>query len=134
MPQACDNGGLKGADICNFGSDPSYVVRARLTAASEATGDAGTEAVTAAVGHALDQSVGPGQYTISRHEAVGPKVGRELQGKAFMAILLSFVVTLIYLAFRFEWRFGPPPPPAAAHGRVATPALIPLMHPPGSPL
>src|SRR3989442_4844880 len=134
MPQACDNGGLKGADICNFGSDPSYVVRARLTAASEATGDAGTEAVTAAVGHALDQSVGPGQYTISRHEAVGPKVGRELQGKAFMAILLSFVVTLIYLAFRFEWRFGLAALVADAPQVVAPNALLHVLQLPVRPL
>jgi preprotein translocase subunit SecF len=35
---------------------------------------------------------------------VGPKVGSELQQKALIAILFSFVTTLIYLAFRFEWR------------------------------
>ncbi|HLQ58678.1 MAG TPA: protein translocase subunit SecF [Gemmatimonadales bacterium] len=125
---ALDNVGLRGADIQTFGSDTSYVIRARLTATSEATGDAGNEAVTAAVGKALDQSVGPGQYTILRHEAVGPKVGRELQGKAFMAILLSFVVTLIYLAFRFEWRFGLAAVVATAHDVVATIAFISVMH------
>jgi preprotein translocase SecF subunit len=39
-------------------------------------------------------------------DAVGPKVGSELQRKAGLAILMSFALTLIYLAFRFEWRFG----------------------------
>src|SRR5207253_818539 len=83
------NVGLKGADIQNFGSDTSYVVRARLGA--EATqGEAGTQAVADAVARALDQSAGPRQYRIERREAVGPKVGRELQGKALVAILLSF--------------------------------------------
>ncbi len=125
---ALDNVGLRGADILTFGSDTSYVIRARLTATSEATGDAGTEAVTDAVGKALDQSVGPGQYTILRHEAIGPKVGRELQGKALMAILLSFVVTLIYLAVRFEWRFGLAAVVATAHDVVATIAFISVMH------
>ena len=77
---ALDNVGLKGADIQNFGSDTSYVVRARLGAAAT-QGEAGTQAVADAVGRALDQSAGPGQYRIERREAVGPKVGRDLSGR-----------------------------------------------------
>ena len=124
---ALDNVGLKGADIYNFGSDTSYVVRARLgNKASE--GDAGTQAVADSVAHALDQSVGAGQYHIAQRQSVGPKVGRELQGKALMAILLSFVVTLIYLAVRFEWRFGLAAVIATAHDVVATVAFISVMH------
>ncbi|HEV8381620.1 MAG TPA: protein translocase subunit SecF [Gemmatimonadales bacterium] len=125
---ALDNVALHGADIQTFGSDTSYLIRARLTATDAATGDAGTEAVAAAVGRALDQSVGAGQYSIARREAVGPKVGRELQGKALAAILLSFVVTLIYLAFRFEWRFGLAAVVATAHDVIATIAFISVMH------
>ncbi|HTI06225.1 MAG TPA: protein translocase subunit SecF [Gemmatimonadales bacterium] len=124
---ALDNVGLNGADIQNFGSDTSYVIRARLNEKGD-QGDAGTQAVASAVGRALDQSVGPGQYRIERREAVGPKVGRELQGKAFLAILFSFVVTLIYLAFRFEWRFGLAATVATAHDVVATIAFISVLH------
>jgi preprotein translocase subunit SecF len=124
---ALDNAGLQGAEVSNFGSDTSYVVRARVGhEASE--GDAATQAVADAVGRAFDQSVGAGQYRIERREAVGPKVGRELQGKALMAILLSFVVTLIYLAFRFEWRFGLAAVVATAHDVIATIAFISVMH------
>jgi len=124
---ALDNVGLKGADVYNFGSDTSYVVRARL--GEQATeGDAGTQAVADSVARALDQSVGPGQYHIAQRQSVGPKVGRELQGKALMAILLSFVVTLVYLAFRFEWRFGLAAVVATAHDIVATIAFISVMH------
>ena len=124
---ALDNVGLRGADIQNFGSDTSYVVRARL-GAEAAQGEAGTQAVADAVARALDQSAGSGQYQILRREAVGPKVGRELQGKALAAILVSFVVTLIYLAVRFEWRFGLAAVVATAHDVVATIAFISLMH------
>ncbi len=124
---ALDNAGLQGAEMSNFGSDTSYVVRARL--GHEASqGEAGTQAVADAVARAFDQSVGAGQYRIERREAVGPKVGQELQGKALMAILLSFVVTLIYLAFRFEWRFGLAAVVATAHDVVATIAFISVMH------
>ena len=124
---ALDQVGLRGADIYNFGSDTSYQVRARLGKdASE--GDAGTQAVADSVARALDVSVGAGQYHIAQQQSVGPKVGRELQGKALMAILLSFVVTLVYLAFRFEWRFGLAAVVATAHDVVATVAFISLMH------
>src|SRR5881396_3303770 len=124
---ALDRAGLTGADVYNFGSDTSYVVRARL-GGEASQGEAGTQAVADAVARALDQAVGPGQYRIERRVAVGPKVGRELQGKAVMAILFSFVVTLVYLAFRFEWRFGLAAVVATAHDIVATIAFISVMH------
>lgn len=49
---------------------------------------------------------GEDAFQIVRTEAVGPKVGSELQERALIAILISFVLTLAYLAIRFEWRFG----------------------------
>jgi preprotein translocase subunit SecF len=125
---ALDNVGLNGAEIQTFGSDTSYVIRARLAHSAGTTDETSSQAVATAVGRALDQSVGAGQYTVSRTEAVGPKVGRELQGKALLAILLSFVVTLVYLAFRFEWRFGLAAVVATAHDVVATVAFISVMH------
>ncbi|PYO90208.1 MAG: protein translocase subunit SecF, partial [Gemmatimonadetes bacterium] len=117
---ALDNAGLNGAEIQTFGSDTSFVVRARLAHSAGTTEQTSTEAVVTAIRQALDQSVGAGQYTVGITEAVGPKVGRELQGKALMAILLSFIVTLIYLAVRFEWRFGLAAVVATAHDVVAT--------------
>jgi preprotein translocase subunit SecF len=124
---ALDQRGLHGADVYNFGSDTSYVVRARLGAAAS-EGDAGTQAVADSVSRALDQVAGTGQYQIAQRQSVGPKVGRELQGKALMAILLSFVVTMIYLAVRFEWRFGLAAVVATAHDVIATIAFISVMH------
>src|SRR6266550_1727967 len=123
---ALDQVGLSGADIYNFGADTSYVVRARL-GAEAAQGEAGTQAVADAVARALDQSVGAGQYRLARREAVGPKVGRELQSKATIAILISFLVTLIYLAIRFEWRFGLAAVVATAHDVLTTLAFIAIL-------
>ena len=51
-------------------------------------------------------------------------MGRELQGKAFLAIFFSFVVTLIYLAIRFEWRFGLAAVLATFHDILTTIAFI----------
>ena len=61
---------------------------------------------------------------MQRTEAVGPKVGGELRTKAIYAILLSFLATLLYLAWRFEWRFGIAAVVATAHDILATLAFI----------
>jgi len=125
--QALDDVGLHGAEIQSFGSETSYVIRARITAEG-ATTEAGTQAVATVVRRALDASVGAGQYSVVRTEEVRPKVGKELQGKAFLAIILSFFVTLVYLAARFEWRFGLAAVLATAHDVLATIAFISVMH------
>ncbi|HJS44401.1 MAG TPA: protein translocase subunit SecF [Gemmatimonadales bacterium] len=116
---ALTNGGVTGAEVNTFGSETEYSVKARVSAERAGT-EAGTEETVSAVQRALDAGLGNGTYTIVRREAVGPKVGRELQGKALIAILFSFVVTLMYLAVRFEWRFGLAAIAATAHDILAT--------------
>ena len=120
---ALTDAGLTGAEVKTFGSDREYAIRARVSEASAGT-DAGTQETVRAVQRALDAQLGAGTDTIVRGEAVTPKVGSELQEKAIIAILFSFVVTLIYLAFRFEWRFGLAAIVATAHDILATIAFI----------
>jgi preprotein translocase subunit SecF len=122
---ALDAAGIRDAEIQQFGSPNEYVIRARVgTGAPVAEGS--TEATAAAVDSALTRGLGPApeHYKIVRTEAVGPKVGRELQGKAFLAILCSFLVTLVYLAIRFEWRFGLAAVLATVHDILTTIAFI----------
>ena len=120
-----DAAGIHGAEIKSFGSDTSYSITARLGEnVTSPGGDA--EATSAAVAKALDAKIGPApeNYQIAQHQAVGPKVGRELQGKALLAIFLSFFVTLAYLAWRFEWRFGLAAVLATFHDILTTIAFI----------
>ncbi|MBL8026691.1 MAG: protein translocase subunit SecF [Fibrobacteres bacterium] len=57
----------------------------------------------------------PGKYEVMREEAVGPKIGSELKTQALWATILSLLAIILYIAFRFEFKFG-----------VA--AVIPLFH------
>ncbi len=116
--------GIQGAELQTFGSDRELVIRARV--ARQGTDANDTPATSGAVRTALDQTIGAGQYTVVRTEAVGPKVGSELRQKAVIAILLSFAVVLMYLAIRFEWRFGVAAVIATAHDVVAALAFIGL--------
>jgi len=76
------------------------------------------------VSAALQGAFGPESFQIIRTEAVGPRVGEELQQRALLAILISFVLTLIYVAFRFEWRFGVAAIVATAHDILITLGFI----------
>jgi preprotein translocase subunit SecF len=120
-----DRQGIHGAEIQNFGSDNEYVIRARVARPGSDAND--TQATARAVGLALDNVLGPGNYTVLRTEAVGPKVGGELRQKAFLAIFLSFFAVLAYLAYRFEWRFGLAAVIATAHDILATIAFIGVL-------
>ncbi|HYE12645.1 MAG TPA: protein translocase subunit SecF [Patescibacteria group bacterium] len=50
------------------------------------------------------------KYTISAtniaFETIGPTVGKELSMQALIAVLLAFAGIMIYVSFRFEWKFG----------------------------
>ncbi|HGF6563424.1 TPA: protein translocase subunit SecF [Campylobacter jejuni] len=47
-----------------------------------------------------------GKFEVRRADVVGPKVGDELRNKGLMAIAVSLIAILIYIALRFEWRFA----------------------------
>lgn len=117
--------GIRGAEIQQFGSNREFVIRA-LTAKEGADAD-DTQATSQAVTAALDASVGAGAYTVLKTEAVGPKVGSELRSQALWLVLFSFVAVLLYLAFRFEWRFGVAAVVATIHDIVAAIAFVGLV-------
>ncbi len=55
---------------------------------------------------ALGTKFPAGSFSIERVEMVGPKVGKDLQHRAVIAVLLSWALMLVYIAFRFEFKFG----------------------------
>jgi preprotein translocase subunit SecF len=126
LRSALDAQGIRSAEIQSFGSAQEYVIRART--AKEGTDADNTQETARAIAGALDQELGAGSYTIARTEAVGPKVGGELRQKAFLAILLSFVAVLAYLAYRFEWRFGLAAVIATGHDILATIGFIAILN------
>ena len=50
--------------------------------------------------------VDTGKFEIRRVDMVGAKVGSELREKGLMSLLLAIIGILIYVSFRFEWRFA----------------------------
>jgi preprotein translocase subunit SecF len=92
--------------------------------------EAGGSALSVAdeVKSALEAKFGPGSFTVKEAHTIGPRVGDELRRGAVLAVLFSFFITMVYLAWRFEWRFGVAAVLATAHDIIATIAFIKLMH------
>jgi preprotein translocase subunit SecF len=109
-------GRFPGTEITNFGDQNEFLIRT-------GTFTAGNVNAADAIVSELRQTRG-NNFTVVRTEAVGPKVGRELTRNAIIAMLLSFAATLIYLAFRFEWRFGAAAVIATMHDTLITLLLI----------
>lgn len=64
---------------------------------------------------------------IKRIEFVGPTVGSELAQDGILAICAALVCILIYIAFRFEWRFGTGAVVALAHDVIITAGYLSLF-------
>jgi preprotein translocase subunit SecF len=124
---ALDQGGIHDAEIQQFGSPTEFTIRAQDKREANAQ-NAGAESISKQIEAVLDQRFGKGSYTTVRTEAVGPRVGEELRRNALYAILASFVLTLLYLAVRFQLRFGLAAVLATAHDILTTLAFIKLMH------
>lgn len=88
---------FEGASISEFGSPDEVVIRVR-TSSSSVTSDMGDVA--------REALLGSGNFEIRRVDIVGPKVGDELREKGIMAMVLAVIGILIYVSFRFEWRFA----------------------------
>ena len=122
---ALSDAGIAGAEIRTFGTPHDLQIKVALASEDAVLS---TQETGRRVDAALTAAFGKDGYTTQRVEAIGPKVGSELRTKAFLAILLSFSATLLYLWFRFEWRFGIAAIAATLHDIVATVAFISVMN------
>ena len=124
---ALDAAGIRGAEVQRFGGADEFIVRAQETSlVSEQA--AGAEKVADRIKAALATSLGQNTFTVVRTESISPKVGDELSRNAVIAMVLVSLATLIYLAFRFEWRFGVAAVVGTLHDTLITIAFIKLLH------
>lgn len=68
--------------------------------------DVEAEHLDQAISQALARAFGEKGFEVRRVEMVGPKVGKDLRRKGILSVLYAVVFMLIYIAWRFEFRFG----------------------------
>ncbi len=87
----------EGAAVTYFGSNEEIVIRTKMS--SKALGEDISDKMT----QLLKDT---GKFEVRRVDMVGAKVGSELREKGLMSMFLAILGILIYVSFRFEWRFA----------------------------
>ena len=91
--------GMGSSSIQQFGSDRDILINAERF--SETLGD-----LRATVKNQLEKDFPPESFEVVRVEMVGPKVGRDLREKAILSIFYALIGIVIYISWRFEFRFA----------------------------
>jgi len=93
--------GLRNLVVQRFGleEEHEYLVRVEQM-------ETDLDELSGKIEQALKERYGAESLEVRRTEIVGPKVGAELRRKGFLAVLYSIVGILIYITWRFEFRFA----------------------------
>ncbi|HEU4364915.1 MAG TPA: protein translocase subunit SecF [Candidatus Krumholzibacteria bacterium] len=108
--------GFEGAEITRFGEAGDYLIKVKSVGDAAGVAERLKTAVSAGVG---GQSV-----DLRRVESVGPKIGSELRTAAFWAVMYSLLGILIYVSFRFDFRFAVASIIATGHDVLITLAFL----------
>lgn len=106
--------GYSDAVVQSFGSTTDVLVRLAGDSA-----DLGSDVATALRKIDADTS-----FEVKRVEFVGPQVGEELRDQGGLAMLLALGGILLYLAFRFQWKFGVGAVGSLAHDIIVTLGIL----------
>ena len=92
---ALEKGGFQGATIQQVGEGNKILIRARE---SEGTADK--------IQAAFKQEFPGNSFEVDSIMEIGPVIGKALQRDALIAITVSIIAIIIYIAMRFEFKFG----------------------------
>lgn len=81
--------------------------------------------VAEAVGKALNAA--GLEATVKRSEFVGPQVGKELAEDGVIAVVFVILTIMLYVAMRFEWRFGVAAIAGEAHDVIIALGFVSLL-------
>jgi preprotein translocase subunit SecF len=96
--------GLKDVSVQNFGSSRDVLIRLPLKEVQGSTQSVEMQKQATAIINALKATDASAQ--VKRVDFVGGQVGKELATDGGLALLFVCIGIVIYLAFRFEWRFA----------------------------
>lgn len=114
------NGGYAESVVQYFGSNKDVLVRIPL---SEENSDA---EVSTRIVELLNGS-SAGDAEVRSVEFVGPTFGKELFEKGILALVYALIGVMIYVAFRFEWKFSLGSVVALIHDILITVGLFSIL-------
>ncbi|MBX3307859.1 MAG: protein translocase subunit SecF [Nitrospira sp.] len=94
-----ETNGLGDAELQEFGQDNKLLIRVKTSTTIE-------EKVAERVVAIFSKDFPNNKFVVDSTTEIGPTIGKKLQEDALVAIVISFVGIILYIAARFELRFG----------------------------
>lgn len=116
-----EKSGFKDASLQEFAEPNKLLVRLKRT-------DADLRSVSKAIGEIFVKGLPDNKYSVESTTEVGPTVGKKLQHDALLAVGISLLGILIYVAWRFEFRFGVAAVIATFHDVLAVMGLLYILN------
>lgn len=120
LRKTLDDAGFNDATVQNFGTTKDVLIRLKLHegVSSKDLSDKVLEVIN-------KNTAEPA--SLRRVEFVGPQVGDDLAEDGFLALLYSTIGILIYVAWRFEWKFSVGSVIATFHDVIVTMGFFSLL-------
>ncbi|WP_455241929.1 protein translocase subunit SecF [Petrachloros mirabilis] len=97
--KALETNGLGNAELQEFGQDNKLLIRVKASTTIE-------EKTAERVVDVFKKEFPSNNFVVDSSTEIGPTIGKKLQEDAMIAIFVSFVGIILYIAARFEFRFG----------------------------
>ncbi|GMV51481.1 protein translocase subunit SecF [Nitrospirales bacterium NOB] len=97
--RALETNGLQSAELQEFTQDNKLLVRVKASTTIE-------EKIAERVVAVFSKEFPGNKFVVDSSTEIGPTIGKKLQEDAMIAVLISFVGIVAYIAVRFELRFG----------------------------
>ncbi|MEE9203699.1 MAG: protein translocase subunit SecF [Nitrospirales bacterium] len=96
---ALESNGLEEAELQEFVRGNKLLIRVKAATTIE-------EKIADRVVAIFSQEFPQNRFVVDSSTEIGPTIGKKLQQDALLAILISFAGIILYIAARFEFRFG----------------------------
>jgi preprotein translocase subunit SecF len=117
--EALSKNGIRDSEPQQFADGRTVMIR--LKRGGEVTG------TSEVIQNALRKEFGDNPFTVESSSEVGPAIGKELQQKALIAVAISLLGIILYIAWRFEFRFGVAATVATFHDVLAVLGVVFVM-------
>jgi len=97
--KALESNGVSNAELQEFGQDNKLLIRVKASTTIE---EKTAERVMAVFAKEFPDN----KFVVDSTTEIGPTIGKKLQEDALIAIIISFAGIILYVAARFELRFG----------------------------
>ncbi len=117
LRSAIRKGGITAEEVKSYGAENQFLIRLKETGK-----------ISEKIDEALKAGFQNNKFEILKNDTIGPKIGEELAFEAIIAVVLSILAIMIYIAFRFKFEYGLGAIVALAHDVLFTIVIIVLVH------